>query len=253
MYDNHIIETVIRAYKGLCVHVREREGGKEREGGRERGREGGREGKREGDRQNFCILMMKKTIFFFSESCGQTSEGRVRLARRNSSEVIHSHTYSSLMKKVTVQMCVKHKDIIHDIQKQQNAKMYQSYPPFPRAKDGLQFQLRFYPTNFKHKASALYIDVVSMAENDGMNIPALKITVSICDSKLLSQADDVLTNKEHCIAYEERGVKGGLLSNERSMCIALFPQVIDHDKLLDVAGDAVVIQVNMEYSPLQSM
>ena len=142
-------------------------------------------------------------------------------------------------------MCLDQKDLLHDIEKKRSKKLYRSFPPFPCCKDGLQFQLRFYPTNLEQSGAALYIDIVSLSENLGTSVPPLDITVSVCDSKQLAQHGDTCTSERDCIAFEQRDLKGGLLSNGH--CITNFPRLVDHTTLRSVAGSAMVIEVVMEY------
>ena len=176
-----------------------------------------------------------------------------RAVRKSSPEVVHSPTYSNLRRKVTVQMCMQRKDILRDINSKRSARnkrMYKSFPPFPRQKGGLQFQLRFYPTNLQHNAAALYIDVVSVKDRGVASIPPLDITVSVCDSKCLARHDSTDMRDEDCIAFDSFSSLGGCLFDKE--CIALFPQVVGHEELRNIVGDAVVVQVVMEYSPLCS-
>lgn len=167
--------------------------------------------------------------------------------------MVHSPTYSNIRRKVTVQMCLERKDILRDISSKgsaRNTRRYQSYPPFPRQGNGLQFQLRFYPTNLQQNAAALYIDVVSVKDRGVASIPPLDITVSVCDSKCLAQYDSTATREEDCVAFDRYSSQGGCLFNQE--WIALFPQLVSHEKLRNIVGDAVVVQVVMEYSPFHS-
>ena len=127
--------------------------------------------------------------------------------------------------------------------------MYKSYPPFPRQRGGLQFQLRFYPTSLqKSAAAALYVDVVSVRNCDEASIPALDITVSVSDSKALLSRESAMSDEADHIAFHRHLCSSGYLFEKEYECIALFPQLVTHRALQQIVGSAVVIQVIMEYS-----
>lgn len=170
-------------------------------------------------------------------------------ARKGSPEVIDSPTYSNITKKVTIRMNLDPSDILHDIERKETKKLYRS-APFTQGMHGINFALRFYPTNLEGSGAALYVDVVSCSGESLTSIPPFDITVSVCDSKQLSLTKDVRMSEENCIAYEQRCLKDGFIS--QGQYSTLFPRLIDHTRLRSITGHAVILQVIMEYSTLYS-
>ena len=166
-------------------------------------------------------------------------------------EVVDSPTYSQAMQTVTIQMNLDHRELLHDIEKRQTKKLYRSTSPFsPCPPHGIQFVLRFYPTNHEGSGSALYVDVISHSTRAGASIPPLDISVSVWDSKQFPFNKDSCTHHEDSLAYSQKGLRDGFLS--QGMYTVPFPKVMDHATLRAVSGGAIIIQAIIEYSTLFS-
>lgn len=162
-------------------------------------------------------------------------------------EVVDSPTYSQAMQTVIIQMNLDHRDLLNDIEKRQTKKLYRSTSPFsPCPPHGIQFVLRFYPTNHEGTGSALYVDVIGHSTRTGASIPPLDITVSVWDSN----NKDSCTHTNDSLAYSRKGLRDGFLS--QATCTVPFPKVIDHVTLRGVSGGTVIIQAVIEYSTLFS-
>ena len=162
-----------------------------------------------------------------------------RKSERSAEVIVSSPTHSAVSKTDT--MILRCRDLISDIDQRLGEKIYCSTG---RHGLGIDFKMKFYPTNHEGTGCALYVKVKSHLE--GKVIPPLDISVSVVETSE-SSVSRSLSLGEKRLAHEQWTSKGNNLVIQGQFT-ALFPRLLDHQRLRQVSSDFLALQVTMEYS-----
>ena len=116
-----------------------------------------------------------------------------------------------------------------------------------RHSHGIDFKMKFSPLNPQDTGSCS-LNVEVRSHFDKKVIPPLDISVFVMESNDASLAKDLsLGEEKNWLAHEQRPMRGNNLVIQGRFT-ALFPKLLDHQKLRQVSSEFVAIQVVMEYS-----
>ena len=160
--------------------------------------------------------------------------------------MVASPTHSTVRKTDTI--ILKCRDLISDIDQRLKDKVYCSLATPERSRHGIDFKMKFSPINTGADTGACSLNVEVRSHMDKKLIPPLDISVCVVESSHAALARDLsLREEKNRLAYEQRPMRGNNLVIQGKFT-ALFPNLVDHQKLRQVSSEFVAIQVAMEYT-----
>jgi hypothetical protein len=160
--------------------------------------------------------------------------------------MVASPTQSTV--RMTDTIVLKCCDIVSDIDQRLRDKVYCSLASPERSRHGIDFKMKFSPINPQDTGGcSLNVEVRSHMEKK--LIPPLDISVCVVESSHANLARDLSHREEekNHLAHEQRPMRGNNLVIQGKFT-ALFPKLVDHQKLRQVSSEFVAIQVAMEYT-----